>query len=67
MLKAWEFATPVQGSGSLLLLVKNISRLFFAISLVIVFYERLLNHKSHKLSFDIRCAANEIHVVKSRY
>ena len=67
MLKAWEFATPVQGSGSLLLLVKNISRLFFEISLVVVFYGRLLNHKSDKLSFDIRFAANKIHVVKSRY
>ena len=40
------FCNPVQGSGSLLLLVKTISRLFFEISLVIVFYGTLLNHKS---------------------
>ena len=66
-LKHGNSATPVRGSGSLLLLVKTISRLFFEISLVIVFHGTLLNHKSDKLSFDIRCVANKIHVVKSRY
>ena len=38
VLKAWNSATPVQGSGSLLLLVKIIKRLFLKTSLVIVFF-----------------------------
>ena len=38
VLKAWNSATPVQGSGSLLLLVKTINRLFLKTSLVIVIF-----------------------------
>ena len=44
VLKAWNSATPVQGSGSLLLLVKTINRLFLKTSLVIVIFFCPLEH-----------------------
>ena len=46
MLKAWEYsATPCRDQGPCFY-YSIISRLFFEISLVIVFYGTLLNHKS---------------------
>ena len=51
VLKAWNSATPVQGSGSLLLLVKNINRLFLKTSLVIVFFCPLQHYPN--LTYDV--------------
>ena len=52
VLKAWNSATPVQGSGSLLLLVKIINRLFLKTSLVIVFFFSPLQHYPN-LTYDV--------------